>query len=244
MGENQRKKLEAVSYSSRYALGLFYKADARINVPWAAKYVSNNPCIRFIAIDDKKRNLALKNCGPSVVVHTSVPFGIQHLEEENNAVQPIILEELKKVMPELPESDSIKCQKWRYSQTPGKDHMVMKQTLGLSLRSEDIEHLCGSAELAECKRVGQGPFRLHGREHNAYSHTYAHTCTHLCTCQFPVKHTEGMEQESVLQSFATSQFAEHKPAAHIRTHHMSKSLTPPDSNGWKDSSRVMTFNLL
>ncbi|XP_051769983.1 renalase isoform X1 [Ctenopharyngodon idella] len=116
MGENQRKKLEAVSYSSRYALGLFYKADARIDVPWAAKYVSNNPCIRFIAIDDKKRNLALKDCGPSVVVHTSVPFGIQHLEEEKNVVQPIILEELKKVMPELPESDSIKCQKWRYSQ--------------------------------------------------------------------------------------------------------------------------------
>lgn len=57
MGENQRRKLEAVSYSSRYALGLFYKADTRIDVPWAAKYVSNNPCIRFIAIDDKKRNL-------------------------------------------------------------------------------------------------------------------------------------------------------------------------------------------
>ncbi|XP_067285989.1 renalase isoform X1 [Pseudorasbora parva] len=116
MGENQRKKLEAVSYSSRYALGLFYKADARIDVPWAAKYVSNNPCIRFIAIDDKKRNLESKDCGHSVVVHTSVPFGIQHLEEEKNTVQPIILEELEKVMPELPEPDSIKCQKWRYSQ--------------------------------------------------------------------------------------------------------------------------------
>ncbi|XP_077057336.1 renalase isoform X5 [Siphateles boraxobius] len=57
-----------------------------------------------------------KDCGPSVVVHTSVPFGIQHLEEEKNVVQPIILEELEKVMPELPEPDSIKCQKWRYSQ--------------------------------------------------------------------------------------------------------------------------------
>lgn len=116
MGKNQRRMLEAVSYSSRYALGLFYKADTRIDVPWAAKYVSNNPCIRFIAIDDKKRNLALKNCGPSVVVHTSVPFGIQHLEEEKDGVQPIILEELEKVMPDLPQPDSIKCQKWRYSQ--------------------------------------------------------------------------------------------------------------------------------
>ncbi|KAI2658565.1 Renalase [Labeo rohita] len=116
MGENQRRMLEAVSYSSRYALGLFYKADTRIDVPWAAKYVSNNPCIRFIAIDDKKRNLASENCGPSVVVHTSVPFGIQHLEEEKDVVQPIILEELEKVLPELPQPDNIKCQKWRYSQ--------------------------------------------------------------------------------------------------------------------------------
>ncbi|XP_016431631.1 renalase, partial [Sinocyclocheilus rhinocerous] len=116
MGENQRRMLEAVSYSSRYALGLFYKADTRIDILWAAKYVSSNPCIRFIAIDDKKRNLASKNCGPAVVVHTSVPFGIQHLEEEKDAVQPIILEELEKVMPELPQPDSIKCQKWRYSQ--------------------------------------------------------------------------------------------------------------------------------
>ncbi|XP_051530609.1 renalase isoform X1 [Myxocyprinus asiaticus] len=116
MGENQRRKLEAVSYSSRYALGLFYKADVRIDVPWAAQYVSNNPCIRFIAIDDKKRNLELKDCGPSMVVHTSVPFGVLHLEEEKDAVQPIILKELEKVMPGLPQPDSIKCQKWRYSQ--------------------------------------------------------------------------------------------------------------------------------
>ncbi|TRY93460.1 hypothetical protein DNTS_005320, partial [Danionella cerebrum] len=116
MGENQRRKLEAVSYSSRYALGLFYKADTQIDVPWAAKYLSNNPCIRFIAIDDKKRNLESKECGASLVVHTSVPFGIQHLEEEKEAVQDIILQELEKLMPELPKADSIKCQKWRYSQ--------------------------------------------------------------------------------------------------------------------------------
>ncbi|KAI7797181.1 putative renalase, partial [Triplophysa rosa] len=116
MGENQLKTLRAVSYSSRYALGLFNKAGVRIDVPWAAKYFSNNPCIRFIAIDNEKRNLASNDFGPSVVVHTSVPFGIQHLEKEKDAVQNIILEELEKVMPGLPQPDSIKCQKWRYSQ--------------------------------------------------------------------------------------------------------------------------------
>lgn len=54
--ESQRRELEAVSYSSRYALGLFFEAGARIDVPWAAKYIADNPCIRFVAIDDKKRN--------------------------------------------------------------------------------------------------------------------------------------------------------------------------------------------
>ncbi|XP_041714477.1 renalase isoform X2 [Coregonus clupeaformis] len=114
--ESQRQQLEAVSYSSRYTLGLFYKAQAHIDVPWAAKYVSNNPCICFIAIDDKKCNLESPECGPSMVVHTTVPFGIKHLEEAKEQVEPTILEELNKLLPGLPQPDSIKCQKWRYSQ--------------------------------------------------------------------------------------------------------------------------------
>ncbi|KAL0984129.1 hypothetical protein UPYG_G00137480 [Umbra pygmaea] len=114
--DSQRQQLEAVSYSSRYALGLFYKAEAHIPVPWAAKYISNSPCIRFIAIDNKKRNLESPECGASMVVHTSVPFGIKHLEETKEEVEPIILQELNKLLPHLPQPDSIKCHKWRYSQ--------------------------------------------------------------------------------------------------------------------------------
>lgn len=117
--DSERQKLEAVSYSSRFALGLFYKAGVQISVPWAAKYVSNNPCIRYIAIDDKKRNLVSDEFGPSVVVHTSVPFGLQHVEKTLEEMQPVILQELQKVMPELPEPENIKCQKWRYSQVTG-----------------------------------------------------------------------------------------------------------------------------
>uniref|UniRef100_A0A8C1IJP9 Renalase, FAD-dependent amine oxidase n=1 Tax=Cyprinus carpio TaxID=7962 RepID=A0A8C1IJP9_CYPCA len=109
IGENQRRMLEAVSYSSRYALGLSYKADTQIDIPWAAKYVSSNPCIHFIAIDDKKRNLG--QC-----LHI---FLLSSLTPEKDAVKPIILEELEKVMPGLPQPDSIKCQKWRYSQVTG-----------------------------------------------------------------------------------------------------------------------------
>ncbi|XP_037761646.1 renalase isoform X4 [Chelonia mydas] len=57
--ESQKQQLESVSYSSRYALGLFYEAGTWIDVPWAAQYITNNPCIRFISIDNKKRNIGI-----------------------------------------------------------------------------------------------------------------------------------------------------------------------------------------
>ncbi|KAM3913380.1 renalase isoform 2-T2 [Leptodactylus fuscus] len=114
--ESQRRQLETVSYSSRYALGLFYETGTQIDVPWAAKYISDNPCIRFISIDNKKRNVESSEVGPSIVVHTSVPFGKEHLEQEKEAVQPLILQHLESILPNLPQPKDIKCQKWRYSQ--------------------------------------------------------------------------------------------------------------------------------
>ncbi|XP_018414257.1 PREDICTED: renalase [Nanorana parkeri] len=116
INENQRQKLETVSYSSRYALGLFYEAGTQIDVPWAAKYITDNPCIRFISIDNKKRNLESSDIGPSLVVHTSVPFGIKHLEQEKDDVQHVILKHLGTILPNLPKPKDVKCQKWRYSQ--------------------------------------------------------------------------------------------------------------------------------
>ncbi|XP_075072498.1 renalase isoform X2 [Mixophyes fleayi] len=114
--ESQRRQLEAVSYSSRYSLGLFYEAGTQIDVPWAAKYITDNPCIRFISIDNKKRNVESSEVGPSLVVHTSIPFGKEHLEEEKDNVEPLILKHLDAIMPNLPQPKHVKCQKWRYSQ--------------------------------------------------------------------------------------------------------------------------------
>lgn len=50
------------------------------------------------------------------MVHTSVPFGLEHLEEDTEEVQPLILEELDQLLPGLPQPVGTKCQKWRYSQ--------------------------------------------------------------------------------------------------------------------------------
>ncbi|XP_069609619.1 renalase isoform X1 [Ranitomeya imitator] len=114
--ESQRRQLETVSYSSRYALGLFYETGTQIDVPWAAKYINDNPCIRFISIDNKKRNVEFSEIGPSLVIHTSVPFGKEHLELEKEVVQPLILKQLDSILPNLPQPKYVKCQKWRYSQ--------------------------------------------------------------------------------------------------------------------------------
>ncbi|XP_056351504.1 renalase-like isoform X1 [Oenanthe melanoleuca] len=113
---SQKQQLESVSYSSRYALGLFYEAGAGIAVPWAARYISDNPCVRFISVDNKKRNIESPEVGPSVVVHTTVTFGSQHLDSDPAEVQQIILSHLQSILPSLPEPSSIKCQRWRYSQ--------------------------------------------------------------------------------------------------------------------------------
>ncbi|XP_010836786.1 PREDICTED: renalase isoform X3 [Bison bison bison] len=156
ISECQRQQLESVSYSSRYALGLFYEAGTKIDVPWAGRYITSNPCIRFISIDNKKRNidsrylgqklraipwLALHSAendftnnwqcvscrghmepwesseiGPSLVIHTTVPFGVTHLEHSTEDVQELIFKQLENIVPGLPQPVATKCQKWRHSQ--------------------------------------------------------------------------------------------------------------------------------
>lgn len=50
------------------------------------------------------------------MVHTTVSFGLENLEKDKEEVQALILEELYKLLPELPQPVGVKCQKWRYSQ--------------------------------------------------------------------------------------------------------------------------------
>ncbi len=52
-----KDRLQKVSYSSRYAMGLFYKPGTVLDIPWKAKYFYDDPCIRFVALDNKKRGI-------------------------------------------------------------------------------------------------------------------------------------------------------------------------------------------
>ncbi|XP_071896372.1 renalase isoform X5 [Anas platyrhynchos] len=67
--------------------------------------------------------------GPSVVVHTTVTFGSEHLDSDPAEVQQLILSHLESIMPSLPKPASVKCQKWRYSQvTADGRHFPDKHT--------------------------------------------------------------------------------------------------------------------
>lgn len=111
--------LASVKYSSRYALGLFYDADKVLSSPrsfdcsWTAKYF-DDPVIRFACWDNVKRGCT--KVGRTLLIHTSVPFGLKHLEEEKGKVESLILQTLSKLIPGLPQHTYTHIICWRFSQ--------------------------------------------------------------------------------------------------------------------------------
>ncbi|KAJ7361865.1 hypothetical protein OS493_014510 [Desmophyllum pertusum] len=115
--ESERSSLESVQYSSRFALALYFDRGAKINVPWTCKYVTEiRVCGLYPWIQERDWVKIPKMLGPSVLVHTSVPFGIQHLEMDLNDVKDLIIPYVKQILPDLPVPVNSRCIRWRYSQ--------------------------------------------------------------------------------------------------------------------------------
>ncbi|XP_076318191.1 renalase-like isoform X3 [Tachypleus tridentatus] len=139
------EKLKKVIFSSRYALGLFYDDYPGFlnDLPWAAKYFSDDPMIRFIAVDNIKRGSVDQL--PAVVVHTSVTFGQSHLEDDKDKVQGLIVNHLPDLLPDFVPPSSMKCQRWKYSQvkrpyenTPGC--VTLQESPLLALGGDSFTH--------------------------------------------------------------------------------------------------------
>eukprot|EP01138_Halocafeteria_seosinensis_P008135 gb/GECG01008315.1/.p1 GENE.gb/GECG01008315.1/~~gb/GECG01008315.1/.p1 ORF type:complete len:411 (+),score=55.42 gb/GECG01008315.1/:1-1233(+) len=113
--------LEEGAYTSRYALGLYFDASQtnaiESTIPECGKFVpqEEDDVIRFVSFDSKKRGSSSSE-SPSLVVHTSVPYGISRLEESKDSVQEEILDHLRKLFPSIPTPVEAKTQRWRYSQ--------------------------------------------------------------------------------------------------------------------------------
>ena len=133
-----KAKLKTVRYSSRYALSLFY-TDGLSNFPemrWCAKYF-DDPIVRFASwgLENNQGSSSLSVSSPSsaagkaLLVHTGVPFGIKHLEDDKMAVKDLILEKLNELIPGLPQATHSHLIRWWYSQVsqtyPGAPGYVM-----------------------------------------------------------------------------------------------------------------------
>ena len=112
--EEIKTKLAGVSYSSRFVLGQFYSGRVDVGAGWCCKYISDHPIIRFIAVDNIKRNRP--QAPSSVLVHSTVQFALENINKTHEEVTPILQEALHHLLPSLPPAEEIKSLKWLYSQ--------------------------------------------------------------------------------------------------------------------------------
>jgi len=111
---SMRSSLENVSYSTRFVLGLFFGEKTNLDVKWACKYVSDNPIIRFISVDNIKRGKV--DSATSILVHSTVKFGLDNINKTHEEVRPLIEAALAEMFPNWPKAIEVKSLKWLYSQ--------------------------------------------------------------------------------------------------------------------------------
>ena len=113
--EDVKTKLESVTYSTRFVLGLFYSGPVDLGgESWSCKYISEDPIIRFIAVDNIKRNRP--QAPTSILVHSTVQFGLKNINKSHEEMRPLMLSALQQVLPSLPPAEELKSLKWLYRQ--------------------------------------------------------------------------------------------------------------------------------
>lgn len=163
--EEIRQNLGSVKYSSRYALGLFFREPPppTPELGWSAKYFSD-PIVRYASWDTLKRGLCPSNTAEggggssSLLLHTGVPFGIQHLEDDKEEVKRLVMERATELIPGLPPPAHDHIVRWRYSQVsqgyPGSPGAVVLSSPSNPLIVATGDGFSGS-NFENCIRAGQ-----------------------------------------------------------------------------------------
>ena len=112
--KEHEKQLNEAEYSSRYAVAFTYGQDALSFFTWSAKYFQDD-VVRYVSCETRKKG-ETNMSSPVLLVHTSVPFGLHHLEEDKEAVTKMVESRLSVLIPGLPPSVDNYCIRWRYSQ--------------------------------------------------------------------------------------------------------------------------------
>lgn len=111
-----------VQYSQRFALA--YLFDAKIakqvqELGWTSKYVSSDEddVVRYLCWDNLKKQSSAGVESPhfSLLVHTSVPFGVKHMDnkQQNDEIVATVTKSVKKLLPFLPAEEDVILHRWR-----------------------------------------------------------------------------------------------------------------------------------
>mmetsp|Transcript_22585 Transcript_22585/g.32778 ORF Transcript_22585/g.32778 Transcript_22585/m.32778 type:complete len:222 (-) Transcript_22585:193-858(-) len=147
--DQKRSQLETVQYSSRWACAAYFgpaaweavlaasgappggpsppsSSDSCPAAPegrgWVSKYVEGDDVLRYVSLEQLKNGKDVRKGeeGPAVLLHTSVPFGLNTVDkafpDDWPEIEAVILSALDRVIPGLPAPLQTKLLKWRYSQ--------------------------------------------------------------------------------------------------------------------------------
>ena len=137
------ENLAKVQYSSRYALALFYdNHEDCITIGQQGTEYLQDKVFYYVSQDPQKRLGIGSTTDPtSIVFLTNSKFGSEYLETPIPEVEKMLVAQYKKLYADWPHPNSVKCQRWRYSQVstpfPGCPHAVTLNKAPLLLASGD-----------------------------------------------------------------------------------------------------------
>ena len=116
------ENLLKVQFSPSFSLGLFYPSQTVLNLDWKWKYFPESPLVRFVAVDSLKRGDP--SAPTALCVQSQRAWARDHLELSKEDALPLLLAEVERLLPGLPQPAGALCHKWRFSQIrtpyPGK----------------------------------------------------------------------------------------------------------------------------
>ena len=132
-----RHRLENVQYSRRFAAVCRFDGpiDALSNIKWTTAYVDDCESLRYVSNETRKMNLdsgADSSGGVTLLLHSSVPYAIEHFDTPRDLVRDHMLGDLARFLNcDLPEPSYTKVHRWKYSQCMAPGELSASPALSL-----------------------------------------------------------------------------------------------------------------
>lgn len=109
------ENLLRVRFFPSFSLGLFYTRQTPLNLDWKWKYFPESQLVRFAAVDPLRRG-APPGTPTSLCIQSQRAWAREHVELTKEEALPLLMAEVRRLLPDLPKPDSLHCHKWRFSQ--------------------------------------------------------------------------------------------------------------------------------